>query len=33
MKELIQPEYAQFFVDAGVAVLTFDYRNVGESEG
>jgi predicted acyl esterase len=33
VKELIQPEYAQFFVDAGVAVLTFDYRNLGESEG
>lgn len=33
VKELIQPEYAAFFVDAGCAVLTFDYRNLGESEG
>lgn len=33
VKESIQPEYAQFFVDAGVAALTFDYRNLGESEG
>ena len=33
VKELIQPEYAEFFVKAGVAVLTFDYRNLGESEG
>ncbi len=33
VKELIQPEYAQFFVDAGFSVLTFDYRNLGESQG
>jgi len=33
VKELIQPEYAQFFVDAGIAALTFDYRNLGDSEG
>ncbi len=33
VKELIQPEYAQYFVDAGIAALTFDYRNFGESEG
>jgi len=33
VKELIQPEYAQFFVDAGFAALTFDNRNLGESEG
>jgi dienelactone hydrolase len=33
VKELIQPEYAQFFVDAGIAALAFDNRNLGESEG
>lgn len=33
VKELIQPEYAGFFVDAGMAALTFDNRNLGESEG
>lgn len=33
VKELIQPDYAKFFADSGVAVLTFDYRNLGESEG
>jgi fermentation-respiration switch protein FrsA (DUF1100 family) len=33
VKELIQPEYAQHFVDQGIAALTFDYRNFGESEG
>jgi len=33
VKELIQPEYAAFFVKAGYAVLTFDYRNLGESGG
>lgn len=33
VKELIQPEYAQFFVDAGIACLTFDYRNTGDSAG
>jgi uncharacterized protein len=33
IKELIQPEYAKLFVDAGIAVLTFDYRNLGEGEG
>ena len=26
VKELIQPEYAKYFVDAGFACLTFDYR-------
>ena len=33
VKELIQPEYAQFLADAGYAALSFDYRNLGESEG
>jgi uncharacterized protein len=33
VKELVQPHYAQFFVDAGFAVLLFDYRNFGASEG
>jgi len=33
VKELIQPEYAKYFVDAGYACLVFDYRNLGESDG
>jgi len=33
VKELVQPHYAQFFVDAGFAVLLFDYRNFGSSDG
>lgn len=33
VKELIQPEYSQLFIDSGVAVLTFDDRNLGASEG
>lgn len=33
VKELIQPEYARYFTDAGYAALTFDYRHLGESEG
>ena len=33
VKELIQPEYAKYFVDAGFACLTFDYRNTGDSDG
>ncbi len=33
VKELVQPHYAQFFVDAGFAVLLFDYRNFGASDG
>lgn len=33
VKELIQPEYAAFFAEAGIAALTFDYRNFGDSEG
>jgi len=33
VKELVQPHYAGFFVHAGFAVLLFDYRNFGSSEG
>jgi fermentation-respiration switch protein FrsA (DUF1100 family) len=33
VKELVQPHYAQFFVNAGFAVLLFDYRNFGSSDG
>jgi fermentation-respiration switch protein FrsA (DUF1100 family) len=33
VKELIQPQYAEFFVDAGMAVLIFDYRYMGASGG
>jgi fermentation-respiration switch protein FrsA (DUF1100 family) len=33
VKELIQPHYAKYFVDAGFAVLLFDYRNFGASDG
>lgn len=32
-KEIVMPEYAEFFVKAGVACLLFDYRNFGESDG
>ena len=33
VKELIMPEYAKFFLDAGVAALIFDYRHFGASDG
>ncbi len=33
VKELIQPEYARMFNDAGYAALVFDYRHLGESDG
>jgi alpha/beta superfamily hydrolase len=33
VKELIQPEYAKYFVPAGLAVLIFDYRHLGASDG
>jgi acetyl esterase/lipase len=33
VKELIMPEYAQHFLDAGVAALIFDYRHFGASDG
>jgi len=33
VKELIQPEYAKYFVEAGYACLIFDYRRFGGSTG
>ena len=33
VKELVLPEYARVLADAGIAVLAFDYRNFGESDG
>ena len=33
VKELIQPEYAKYFVEAGYACLIFDYRRCGGSTG
>jgi cephalosporin-C deacetylase-like acetyl esterase len=33
VKELVQPDYARVFADAGVAALVFDYRNLGTSDG
>jgi fermentation-respiration switch protein FrsA (DUF1100 family) len=33
VKELVQPHYARHFLDAGLAVLLFDYRNFGSSDG
>jgi pimeloyl-ACP methyl ester carboxylesterase len=33
VKELIMPEYAQFFVEQGIATLLFDYRHSGASDG
>jgi predicted acyl esterase len=33
VKELIQPEYAKYFVDAGYACLILDYRRFGGSTG
>ena len=33
VKELVQPRYARYFVEAGFAVLLFDYRNFGSSDG
>ncbi len=33
VKELIMPEYAQFFLARGLAVLIFDYRHLGASDG
>jgi fermentation-respiration switch protein FrsA (DUF1100 family) len=33
VKELIQPQYGAYFVDAGYAALIFDYRCFGESGG
>jgi uncharacterized protein len=33
VKELIMPEYAQYFLEAGCAALIFDYRHLGASDG
>jgi dienelactone hydrolase len=33
IRALILPDYAKYFVDAGFAVLSFDYRGFGGSEG
>ena len=33
VKELVQPDYARIFVEAGLAALVFDYRNLGTSDG
>ena len=33
VKEIVLPHYAEAIVKAGVAVLMFDYRGLGESEG
>lgn len=33
VKEVVMPKYAQFLVDAGYAVLLFDYRSFGDSDG
>jgi hypothetical protein len=33
VKEIVMPHYAEFFVDAGLACLLFDYRCLGASGG
>lgn len=33
VKEIVMPHYAQFFCGEGLAVLMFDYRNLGASDG
>ena len=33
VKELVQPDYAKMFADAGLAAILFDYRNFGASDG
>jgi hypothetical protein len=33
VKEVVMPKYAKFLVEAGYAVLLFDYRSFGDSEG
>ncbi|MBA7699432.1 hypothetical protein ES703_108128 [subsurface metagenome] len=33
VKEIVMPQYADRFAQAGLAVLLFDYRNFGESDG
>ena len=32
-KEIVMPEYSDFFVEAGCACLVFDYQNFGTSDG
>jgi dienelactone hydrolase len=32
-RDMIFPSYAERFADSGLAVLLFDYRNLGDSEG
>lgn len=33
VKEVVMPKYAKYIVDAGYAVLIFDYRSFGDSDG
>ena len=33
VKEVVMPKYGKFLVEAGYAVLLFDYRSFGDSEG
>jgi dienelactone hydrolase len=33
VKELVQPHYAEHFVNAGLAALVIDYRRLGASDG
>jgi len=33
VKEIVMPQYAEMFAQAGLATLLFDYRNFGESDG
>jgi pimeloyl-ACP methyl ester carboxylesterase len=33
VKEVVMPKYAKFLVEAGYAVLLFDYRSFGDSDG
>lgn len=33
VKELVQPDYAEMFANAGMGALLFDYRNFGASDG
>ena len=33
VREIVMPHYAEFFVRAGLAVLIFDYRRLGASDG
>ena len=33
VKEIVMPHYADIFVQRGLAVLIFDYRNLGSSDG